>query len=390
MTSPLAKQFLESLQQGRHRVTGLPVPLQDPRERQQAYSHFLDAEFPDLAPDRRRAALDGYYELAVSQAATLESRYEDPIVYENLLTVASAVHGAARGCGYAEPDGVLLGTLDSGRVTATTYYLSSTNEYILTVNLGLWTIARQLAWIVAQAAQQVVRSNFPSDSLHEGGVGAAIRLRLAMDPSIAIRFSRLLYEWSVQGMPYPHASAMGTLETEFGTALQNSMKAFTIAHEYGHIVLGHYRGQGEVAMGAQGVGLDPSVKELQADDVAFRILQKMHRDEPSSTLEWAGAAAYFVSTEILSRTLGILKYGDEDTVEPSKTHPQPERRWGVLKGEIEELDLPVRQAATVETALRILWEQSRSDVQELRDNGVAVAPVWQSEAPTGGRAQLSV
>jgi hypothetical protein len=384
MTSPLANQVLASLQKGRFRKTGAPLPIQDPDVRRDSFRTFLQDNRADLSVAAKLEALEGYHELALKQAAILPSKYEDPIVYGDLQEIGDAVAEASRECGYPDlRDSVLLGTLDSGRLTATTYYLAATGEYVLTVNLRLWTVARQVAWAITQAAQLLVRDDFPEDSV----TGASVQFRLAVEPSIQVRFRRLLQEWVTGGMAYPHAMIYDEPDKQFGTALQRSMKAFTVAHEYGHIVSGHYQVDFEelaakvpmVAMAGRGV------LETRADAIALEILQQMHSSNPTTTLPWAGAAAYFVSSDIFSRVVGIMKYGDEEVAELSKTHPQPAERRSELFGEIEELDRPVREAMAVEVALRLLWNQTRPEIERLRAANAAIAPVWQSEAPTGGR-----
>ena len=382
MPSQLAKQFLTDLQQGRHKTTGGSLPIVDPTLRRASYKTFLDENRLDLTPAQKRRQLAGYLRHVAAQAAAVPSKYEDPVVYDDLTEIGKAVDTATRTCGYPDlRDQILLGTLDSGRLTATTYYLAGTDEYILTVNLGLWTVARQLAWTVTQAIKDVVRGDFLDDS----NVGAAIRMRLVLEPSIQAHFYRILSEWAIEGRAHPHATVYEEVDKAFGISLHRSLKAFTVAHEYGHIVLGHHHFEKLAADVPLVAMIGPTVKERMADEVALRVLQQLEDAEHLTARPWAGAAAYFVSTEIFSRVIGIMKYGDEDVEELSNTHPQPALRWSDLRKKMIVFDRAAREAMTVEVALRLLWEHARPAILQLRAEGIRVARVWQSEARTGGR-----
>lgn len=389
-----AEIFLSGLQRKRLQETGMPAPPQDRDEVKDDMRRYIAENRGDLPKSKQDELLAKYVQNWGDEHKGMPSTIEDPIVYQNIRETADAVQEIALKLGFPHVrDQVILGTLDSGRISATTYYLARAEKYVLTVNIGLWVVTRQLAWIITQAIAEIlpILPSMAQAALRGEksnlDIGSKVWFQLYMNPMLQTKFEMVLLQWAIRGRVHPAPTAYSEKLLDFGRTLQHSIKAFTLAHEHAHIYLGHYR-RGEVG-GARNL-YDPRAqsneyKEYEADESALYILQGMSATQLPPTFDYAGAAAYFTISDILSRVLGILKYDDENVEELSESHPQPLKRWSHLQHTMGNQDLNWHIALAVEVALRIMWKEARPAIQEARNSGASVATVWQSQAPIGGR-----
>ena len=380
-----AIEVLKGMQQARFRATGTPLPEQSVESMVDAFEKTHLANYTHIPMSRRQQILTDFADTVSSKLMSTPSKFEDPIVYGDVEEIAALVVAASRELGFADvADRVVLGTLDSGQLSATTYYLASSNEYLLTVSLGLWVAARQLASVVTNAAQDVLRVGVRSMESYT----ASVEARIALNPSIVGHFYRILYFWAIEGRTMPETTSYEAELQAFGVNLHRSLKAFTIAHEYGHILHRHYEVDWEALIAEVplvGTTMNPYGREQEADTTALSLLRQMEDDPNPQIMACAGASMYFVSTEIMSRVIGILKYGDEDVQELSATHPQGVARWHSLTSQMAEDDRSVLEAVLVEVTLRMLWNKVKPAFLQLHSKQTKVAAAWQSQAPIGGR-----
>lgn len=101
---------------------------------------------------------------------------------------------------------------------------------------------------------------------------------------------------------------------------------FAIAHELGHIALGHADASVELYE-ATGPITVSQLQELQADSFAFKLLSDIMADDPESVV-WSAFIALF-SRQIVE-TAALVRTG--------QTHPRGYERWGVVEKSIATQD----------------------------------------------------
>ncbi len=204
----------------------------------------------------------------------------------------------------------------AGRALMATAHTSLTNvimtdEAILTVS----SFSFRWCGLIARAYTRTLLGDVgywsgPAVSTNED------RLYLLKRPELAFYWSRIFMSFAGTGshviVPYRPCRPE---ELYLMEQVAWAMEYFTVAHEYGHHILGH-----------RSIDADPMEQEYEADRFALRICEKLVM-EPFKGMEnpyprtGAGAA-------LMLKALAILRSIDEDVDEKqlSDTHPPTEQR----------------------------------------------------------------
>jgi hypothetical protein len=172
---------------------------------------------------------------------------------------------------------------------------------------------------------------FDPDAMRQPGQRSLLILR---------QFADLLFSQAVLGScAYAEVVLAPPPYVPFSEQLTAAIDTFTIAHEYGHVILGH-RGVHEDAAGSYD-------QELAADTLGFRIATAAWNGHLWSYL---GASALFSGYDAILRASNTFVTGAIE-IAPSSTHPAGTARRAPLSAELPNGSMEVVLGDAIEYAL---------------------------------------
>ena len=305
----------------------------------------------EQAVDARVRALSDFY---AGIDGDIWSRYERPDHRKRLSELVVKVERAALALGYQIQQRPVVGTLQTGDINAQAEPGPPNEGHLVVFDSGMFRFTSLAANIVVQA----IDLHF-SD---EGGsllfnTPEAFGEHIATHPGVIIQFADLVFSQAVlktcllSGI-YPLPARYQALANEFTDYIQT----FVLAHESGHLVLGHVD-----LPSARRSSMQPHELEFDADRVGLAIAAAA-----IGARYWAfvAGAIFMMAVEVISRASATFINGN-DEVAASATHPPPSARLERLATLLQDGVDPRmvvhmgRMVDTIAEALDRLWRFCR-------------------------------
>jgi hypothetical protein len=327
------------------------------------------------------------------------------------MTLAEDVESAARARSLPLSVAPLLGSVPSGMVNASTYYLPQTGEYLIVFAAGMFLLSNLMAKVAADAAVAAARSTTPGRALDYRHLP-----RILADDRFHERFFDALYNHVVVGnagaaqqyaLPEP---ANGLAES-----LRHTMELFIVAHEYGHVIEGHLtkvpqQVKPETTRSGEFVYQPEWLEELAADDRATEIvLHDATAKRENLHVTVASIHLVLFCLELVDRAVNALMAPVNRTAQiadaldsalprpaipaifsegerPGDSHPSAATRRFKQRARFREfLDAQLadegnEMGTDLIVMLDYLWHSSRSRWLEMRGRGVSPCALWDPRA----------
>lgn len=254
------------------------------------------------------------------------SRYERPDHRRRLADLVVRVEQAASSRGYRIPRRPVVGTLPTFDINAQARPGPPGEGHLVVFETGIFTFSNLLAKVAGQALDARISAD---TSLPVALAPAAIGSRIVRHPGIVVQFVDLLFSQAVLGTcAFAGVYQVAREHMPFVDRLTEVIQTFLLAHEYGHVILGHT----DVHRAREATASRPGhADEFNADRVALDICAQAW-----GGLLWAyaGASLFLSGVDVVTRASAVFLTGKPE-VERSPSHPTPgERRaalWAVLQ-----------------------------------------------------------
>jgi len=273
----------------------------------------------------------------------------------------------------------LFGTMPTGNVNALSRYFDQSDEYLVIFDDELFMYCNLISKVIARAMpvtnkekKAISFSNQPED----------IKKTIEQNKIILERFKDLVVSYLMKGRP--SRAKQYHLENPYGYLsdnLRDGMETFVLAHEYGHIFLGHLNNTETTATALAEENAKKIIfswnQELEADTFAITMtLAAMQNKGWDIPLSYWGGELLFSSFEIIEKSLAILKYGHDDFYWSGGvkggsvgTHPPGEtRRKNLREFMLKKFDKhSIALGKSAEEAVQILWNETKPIILKYYD-----------------------
>jgi hypothetical protein len=293
------------------------------------------------------------------------SRYERPDHRKRLSALVSQVERASEKCGYTIGRRPVVGTLPTRDINAQSVSGPPGEGDIIVFETGLFSFTSNVAGVAAQALD--VRSTADGRSMQFLGLTAAVN-HIARIPGIVVQFIDLLFSQAVLGTSnfvamYPPPPPNAPWRDRF----MDAMDVFVLAHEYGHVILGH------TDMPRVHDRQDPiPVQQLEfdADRVAFDITSAACYGPVFAAV---GSTLFLTASDIVARARASYDSG-VDALEASPSHPSGAQRRAALRPMLHdkfatESEFADRLSDTVDAILQRFWAFAQPAFERARRGG---------------------
>lgn len=272
------------------------------------------------------------------------SRYERLEHRRRLIDLVLLVESGVRKLGRALPFRPIVGTLPTREINAKAYAGPPGAGDIVAFETGMFMFTDVLARVAALSLTVRTPSGTSGVVLDK----MAILEHIAAHAGILLDFADLVVSQTYLGTC--QYTDKREIPRGFGLEdthrrLRDAADAFVLAHEYGHVVLGHAR----TAAAASAAQLRDW--ELQADELALQITLAAF-DDPKWA--YAGAVLFLMGVAVVDLADALRRTGDE-RVAGSPSHPSPPERLARLAARLSSSIGRDRLAAASEPAQTIKW-----------------------------------
>lgn len=303
-------------------------------------------------------------------SAAPPTRYEDQSRYAVVSLMFDRMQDALADEGRAIAPRPLLATLPSGNVNANALTVPFTNISVIFFEQGLFQFLYDFAMVAGWAIPPLTRQQLTSDrELRNIPSSPYTMLYQASEFATAS-----LYAYSVAGTPLatPEPPARPAHNLLLAYMMLQQMQRFALAHELGHLALGH-------------LGAQPSMQdEYDADGFALRLACDLaRRDFGSWAVGYWAADLMLVALNCFYRALTRLAFGNREVKWISVTHPDPLARRDALQDTKLVPNAPVsgvRAAiglrAMTDAIFPRLLSISLLALDEHYNSGARTSPMW--------------
>lgn len=289
----------------------------------------------------RTEALMRYFELGDGD---IWSRYERLEYRRRLIDLVGLVESGVRKLGRKLPFRPIIGTLPTRDVNAKAYAGPAGAGDIVAFETGMFTFTDVLARVAALSLT-VRRGSSASGVVFDK---EAVLEHIAAHPGILLDFADLLICQTYLGT----CQYTDKRELPKGFGLEDTHKrlcdaadAFVLAHEYGHVILGHAR------TSASASDADLRDWETQADELALQITLAAF-DDPKWA--YAGAILFFMGIAVVDLADAVMRTGGLKVM-GVPSHPSPPERLAKAASTLSASIAPQKAQTANELAQMIRW-----------------------------------
>lgn len=210
---------------------------------------------------------------------------------------------------------------------------------------------------------------------------------LSRNPYAQELLYKTLYAWLFKGIP--RAVGSGPPPAEYVPALSlliSLSERFVIAHEYGHALF-----EKLASIDAVPRDLASQQKEYVADTLAFllEVESASELDLLPPNIALMGGLFALSATDLISKALDIVRFGEVRKDLGSETHPPTQQRIEVLKqlyrqqvgiegelGQSKTIDPGMKGALVASDTLNLLWNRIQHRFLEAHRKGIKLHSIW--------------
>lgn len=341
--------LLEQLQRREGRISGEerreeedPRVLREIAERQ-LMAERLDAQ-PPMSPEKMREALVDlvgsaeYAREVERKAAAIEqyysendgdrwSRYERPDRRRRLGELVVRIEQGAAKCGYEISRRPVVGTLPTYDVNARAISGPPGEGHLVVFDSGMFNFST----LLGRTAGQAIDARPGSDGASLTFNPQRLYRERGYDRALIRQWADLLFSQTILGTcAYCEMVQVAPEHAPFADQLREAIDTFILAHEYGHVILGH------TDLYGSGRSLEPEeahAQEFAADGVAFAICKAWG----GSLWACLGASVFFYGREGADLAANVFLTG-EARGSASSTHPAAAARRRTIMQVSETVD----------------------------------------------------
>jgi hypothetical protein len=230
----------------------------------------------------------------------------------------------------------VVGTLPTRSINAQAIAGPPGEGHLIVFDSGIFNFSSILGKVIAQALDVTGTDDggslrFDPDAMRQPGQRSLLILR---------QFADLLFSQVVLGScAYAEVVPVPPPYVPFSEQLTSAIDTFTLAHEYGHVILGH--------CGVHEDGAGSYEQELAADTSGFQIATAAWKGHLWSYL---GASALFSGYDAILRASNTFLTGSMEAG-PSSTHPAGTARRAALSAELPRGSTEIGLGDAIEYAL---------------------------------------
>lgn len=262
-------------------------------------------------------------------------------------------------------------------------------------------IEEQLPLFIEQICGIVARS-LPSHPAAPGKLSFKLSVPdvtawIADHPELGGFFVDLVLGYAVKGRVTLDTTLYRTMAANhrrFAELLRESVRYFILSHEYAHIMLGHLNTTATrrgVLPAADAESPDYSrLQESEADSIGMMLAINACIDHTQldHSLAFLGMALYLDVMDVMDRAVALLATGNENLRQIGSHPPAAQRKRNIrhtltLMAEASSADnmgpkfhMALGMEEIQAEIIRLLWEQARPVLVELRQRGVRPSPKW--------------
>lgn len=332
--------------------------------------------------------MDNFYDELVKMREAVPTKFENPAWYAVLTDFAGSIEKALAAQLERSQIKPLFGTVPTGRVNGFAARVPNTRYRVILLEDGLFGFANLMCKAIAMA--------FPEKPGEQGGRVSVstdrreIETVLRTNKEIPARFFDALASYLVEGHPNmaePYTAPRTAMIT--ADCLRNSMEAFVVAHEYGHLVAGHLDDAADQRKAVADLDVDAIStnhrQEFEADFIGLHaMLSVMNERGYDLSLSFWGADAFFGCIDVVEKAVSVLAYGEERPWAADTHPPTPERR-AFLRAYIAEnakddaktnCEAALQLASHVEFIIDSLWSMIHPALVAMHKDGFRPTPGW--------------
>ncbi|WP_258950455.1 hypothetical protein [Lentzea californiensis] len=381
--SAQAKRYLDSVNENLFRS----LPTRDAQldaRLAQVTAEFVAAHLPGGSPEELARFEQGLLDQRRSHGEPI-SKYEDLNTFFILMQVAKELEEYSREGGWPVPERPLLATMPTGQINAMTLIVPGTDEHLV-------LFERQL-FLFAHLAAKAVTEVLPFELQEDGSVNFSIdesrvEANIAQRPEVANRFAEMITAYVARGRP---GAAPQFVQDRIPSALTDvlvtSAEMFVLGHEYAHIALGHLGERRPVSRFNGAEDADPEeihysqMQEINADVRGVEMMMRVRTGRYGTALSYSGADLFFSMSDLLDRSVSLLRHGEEDRTKYT-THPSPAIRRDTLRYVLAEslpdaeVESALHVAVQIQKITELLWSGMRDKLLAAHRGGLRPLDVW--------------
>lgn len=250
------------------------------------------------------------------------------VYHSTLADLVADVRAAMDRLGYEVHEDVTFGILPTGQVNGRACAVPA-GGLIVAIDDGLFNYAYSLAKAVAALCEVAVTRMDGGGEVDISWIDHDIVRSLRNNEEASRRWLEILFATFVLG--YPNANPMRPMVGDrvyLSTMLTTAVEFFLVAHEFGHLILGHYERNHTAVrrMLPGGVEVDEfataRAEEFEADRIGLELLHDFHQNGGIFSLDNTRWAVHFWT--------GCLNVIELMSGGPSSTHPSANDRGRAL------------------------------------------------------------
>jgi hypothetical protein len=319
---------------------------------------------------------------------SLPTKFEGIWEFARMSELAQEIDKAIQGTDVALSIKPLLGTLPHGSINASTILVPPDDEFLIVFEPELFMFALLISKLVAIPIATILSlGDGWENKYNEFCTNNEILKKTVLENSFTPRFFKdLLYACVFNGTSSSAAAYRSEgLHKELASQLLDAMELFVMAHEYGHIVdWQHQIERQEFEGDTKELLVHMWAQEFSADHIGQNILFRvsaLREEKVEFGISFAGTDLFFSSLDILERSIGILRTGNEAKRPVPKQPPVWTRRKMLRDNYTKELFPYTTYDVTalgrvIERILETLWMEIKPELLELYTEGRKLSPIW--------------
>jgi hypothetical protein len=333
------------------------------------------------------------------RAMDLPTRFERRDDYLWMRYLADEIEAAAQDLGMRIPVRPLLGTLPTGWPNGQSRWVGA--EYIVMFDSELFGFGLLLSQVVV-LLMPLTRGNKGQFSFSNDL--SKIEASIDEKPELVQRFCEVVLAYLMRGAPSALTPPYELEEpyNSMAEVLHRSMALFLMAHEYGHIILGHHPNTGQLqglfnsvlatsaldSSGEQKEMFRSWFQEHEADARALTLtIRAMQLKGHDVAFSYWGVDFFLSCIDIIEKGVALVRAGEESVNGSSDTHPSTQLRRGIVRDTLRGVlrrnglsegaaEAPIELGSCLEKTIAKLWARLRPVLVGLHKEGRTVSPIW--------------
>jgi hypothetical protein len=349
--------------------------------REGAKSHFSQDASPHLTYKEIEKQLKESNEyIEQIKNGPVPSKFQEPITYNILEPLYKQVVDAASDLGVNPPlTNIILASLHTEKVNAAAIKIKESGEYIIAFESQIFSFLNRFTKIIAQSFPLINNSNgkYSFSTLNTDVINY-----VKSNPVIQSLFDDLILSYVIEGnVSKAHNQTLDYPNYINATYILRATELFIMGHEYGHIAKGHLQSKSDSKLEFANIAAEEINRsweqEYEADTLGlFFTIRALFREGFQVDFALIGADLFFIISEFVEKSISIKKFGHENNVNNSDSHPSANLRRENLRKAFKtafteiELEKAEYLPNAIQDALQYLWNGTKIKLYKYHDSKI--------------------